>query len=73
MRLIDNAKQVLKYATSIKLLSIAAALETISIAGPALLPDLGAFFESRTVSLISLGFIVSGIVARFIKQTKVSG
>jgi hypothetical protein len=71
MKLIDNAEKVLKYAASIKLMTIAAVLETISIAGPSLLPDLSAVFESRTVSMLSLGFIVAGLVARFIKQEKV--
>ena len=72
MELIYNAKRVLKYATSIKLLTVAAILEILAMSGPLLLPDLAAFFESRTVSAISMIFIVAGIVARFIRQEKVS-
>lgn len=73
MKLIHNAKKVLKHATSIKLLTVSVMLETVSMSGPQLMPELATFFESRTVSAISMFFIVSGIVARFIKQEKVSG
>lgn len=73
MKLIHNAKNVLKYASSIKLLTVAALLEALSTAGPLLLPDIAKLLESKTVSVISMMFIVAGIVARFIKQEKVSG
>jgi len=73
MKSVENVSLVAKHSWSVRLMVLAAMLETVSIAGPALLPDLASFLEAAMVSKISLVLIVAGIVARFIKQAKVSG
>lgn len=73
MKLVKNAGAVVKHSWSIRLIALAGILETVSLAGPVLLPELSNFVTSQQLSVISLVLVVSGLVARIIKQTKVSG
>lgn len=73
MKLVENADKVVKHSWSVRLMMLACALEVISLAEPMLMPQLANFVEPETLSAVSLGLILSGVVARVIKQTKVSG
>lgn len=73
MKLVENSKEVAKHSWSVRLITLAAMLETLSLSAPVLLPELANFVDPLTLSKISLGLMLGGIVARFIKQTKVSG
>lgn len=73
MQIVENAAKVAKNSWSVRLISLAAALEALSLAAPAILPELANLVEPDTLSKISLALMVSGVIARFIKQQKVSG
>lgn len=73
MKLVENAGAVVKHSWSVRLIALAGILEAVSLAGPVLLPELSNFVTSQQLSVISLVLVVSGLVARIIKQTKVSG
>lgn len=73
MKLVENAGAVVKHSWSVRLIALAGILETVSLASPMLLPELSNFVTPEQLSIVSLVLVLSGLVARIIKQTKVSG
>lgn len=73
MKLVENADKVVKHSWSMRFMVLAGVLETLSLAGPAVLPELSNFATPEQLSGISLALVLAGVVARLIKQTKVSG
>lgn len=73
MKLVENAGAVVKHSWSVRLIALAGVLEAVSLAAPAILPELSNFVTPEQLSIASLGFVLAGLVARVIKQTKVSG
>lgn len=73
MNLVPNAGKVARHSWSFHLMSLAALLEILSLSAPAILPELERFVSPEQLSIASLVFIAMGIIARFIKQEKVSG
>jgi hypothetical protein len=69
MRLIDNAKQVLLKAWSVRWILIANALG----AAPALVDGLDDYVSPHTTMKLMLLTNIAALVSRFIKQDSVSG
>lgn len=71
--LVPNANKVAKHSWSIRLMSLAAVFELLSLSAPMILPELEKLISQEQLSIVALVLIALGIVARFIKQETVSG